>query len=32
VVYGLGEYASIAPPKSFINVKDYKTIKELADC
>jgi len=31
VVYGLGDYASIAPPKSFINVRDFKTIKELAD-
>jgi len=31
VVYGLADYASIAPPKSFINVKDFKNVKKLAE-
>jgi hypothetical protein len=30
VVYGMGSYAELAPPGSFINSRDFKTPKELA--
>lgn len=31
IVYGGGEYASVAPPHSFINVEDFSSVKELTD-
>ena len=31
VVYGLADYKKIAPPKSSINVMDFKEVEELAD-
>lgn len=31
LVYGGGDYAAVAPPNSFIDVRQFKTIKELAE-
>ncbi|KAB7498050.1 Alpha-(1,3)-fucosyltransferase C, partial [Armadillidium nasatum] len=31
IVRGSGDYASIAPPHSYINVNDFKSVKDLAD-
>ena len=31
VVYGAGPYDTIAPPKSYINVFDFKNVHELAE-
>jgi hypothetical protein len=31
IVLGLGDYAQDGPPKSYINVNDYKSVKEMAD-
>jgi len=30
-VYGLGKYKLIAPPKSYINIMDFKNVKKLVD-
>lgn len=31
VVYGGAEYTKFAPPHSYINAEDFKTVKDLAD-
>lgn len=31
VVYGRGDYRSVAPPNSYINVEDFQSVKDLAD-
>ena len=31
VVFGIGNYEEIAPPKSFVNAMEFESVKDLAN-